>query len=188
MPDAAGRLDTAVVSAPQFLRDGFVVLRQCVPAPELPALRAAVEGMAERHLARDADVLPPSYSSFRLNIHDQVPSQEADAVVRYCLGPNTLGVSDALLGRGDAVGQPVQHSTICIAMQVLCSGNADHGATDCHRDASSSGQAPLGGMQDDMQANGIAYCQWNVACPLPIVQARRINGGTSRCSSGSSLA
>lgn len=165
-PDGEGRLDTVVADGGwrhHFLTNGYCVLRHCVPSGDLPSIREAVEVLAQRRIGGGG--LPESYSSFRLSMADEVPSSEADRVVRFCLGPNTLGVSDQLVNRGldGHSSTPVRHTTICLAIGVICSGNDDHGATDWHRDASSSGQAPLGGMQRDMQANGVGYVQWNIA-------------------------
>ena len=131
-PDGDGRLDTIMPAwRRHFLQEGYCVLRSCVPPEELPSIREAVEVMAQRRITDGS--LPGQYSNFRFGMQDEVPSPEAECVVRFCLGPNTLGVSDALVNRGLDSARPVQHATICIAIGTICSGNDDHGATDWHR-------------------------------------------------------
>ncbi len=131
-PDGDGRLDTIMPAwRRHFLQEGYCVLRSCVPPEELPSIREAVEVMALRRITDGS--LPGQYSNFRFGMQDEVPSPEAECVVRFCLGPNTLGVSDALVNRGLDSARPVQHATICIAIGTICSGNDDHGATDWHR-------------------------------------------------------
>lgn len=136
-PDDDGRLDTVMPAwRHHFLQEGYCVLRSCVPPDQLPSIREAVEVMSQRRIMDGR--LPERYSSFRLAMQDEVPSPEAECVVRFCLGSNTLGVSDALVNRGLDSAPPAQHTTICIAIGALCSGNDDHGATDWHRYSSSA--------------------------------------------------
>ena len=168
-------VDALAVDAQQFLRDGYCVVRSCVPSGELPDLRAAVTRILDLK-KRQPDFVPGSrISPEDLYMHADAgegrtadANADADHLVRFCLGPTTLGVSDMLVNRGASGGSggggPMpRHWTGCIAISALVENEVkDNGATDWHRDASSSGQAPLGGMQADMQANGIAYTQWNI--------------------------
>ena len=82
---------------------------------------------------------------------DSVDVQTAD-VIDFCLGETTFCVSHQLMGAP---------YTALTTFGVLCSGLIDYG--DWHRDASSAGQAPLGGMQPDLVENNPGYVQWNIA-------------------------
>jgi hypothetical protein len=160
-------VEPGAVDPQQFLRDGYCVVQSCVRPDELPALRESVERILDRKKRRPDFGQGSRISSEDLYDDEDVSETDADAdrLVRFCLGPTTLGVSDALVNRGasNTSPPPPRHWTGCIAISALVEDeDTDHGATDWHRDASSSGQAPLGGMQADMQANGVAYTQWNI--------------------------
>ena len=88
----------------------------------------------------------------RLEISEHVCAETAN-VVDFILGETTFGVSRKLM----------QAPEIAVnAMEVLCSGLIEFGYTDWHRDSSAAEQAPLSGLQADLQDNMPGYVQWNI--------------------------
>lgn len=150
------------VDTDQFMRDGYLLLRNVVPADELADMRLTAELMVDAakrnsQAARQegdpqggdwyADVQP------RVQIH-KVVTEETAHLVDFLLGENTLGVSAQLLSGPE--------TAICSA-EISCSGLIDYGYGDWHRDAATAEQAPTSGVQADMMANSIGYVQWNIA-------------------------
>jgi hypothetical protein len=150
------------VDTDQFMRDGYLLLRNVVPADELADMRLTAELMVDAakcnsQAARQegdpqggdwyADVQP------RVKIHEVI-TEETAHLVDFLLGENTLGVSAQLLSGPE--------TAICSA-EISCSGLIDYGYGDWHRDAATAEQAPTSGVQADMMANSIGYVQWNIA-------------------------
>lgn len=145
-----------------FLRDGFVILREVVPADRLAELRDSFEILVERQRtiwARDRKPQDPPGGAWetlaqpRLFFNDLVDRATANAV-EFCLHENTFGVSQALMrGRDTAI----------TGMFFMCSPARDHGPAKWHRDVSSGLPAPLEGMQAILRHYGPHYVQWNIA-------------------------
>ena len=146
----------------RFFEEGFLIVRQAVPAGRLGELRLMAEVLVDRcksRSEREREAGGPLggawYASIqpRVNV-DEVVDGETAGLVDFLLGPTVGGVSHRILGAPE--------SSIT-SMQVLCSGLVDHGATDWHRDSSAAEQAPLCGLQRDLMANRPGYVQWNIA-------------------------
>ena len=152
----------------QFLEDGFLIVRQVIPAEQLETLRAAYELLVERQKvvwARQRGPDDPPGGAWetgaqpRLSVHsmgDQIDAGAAPAVEIWCHG-NTQGVSSRLLGVEDAG---------VTEMMLMCSPVRDHGTgghRGWHRDFYPPHTAPLQGYTDDIIENGPRYVQWNLA-------------------------
>jgi hypothetical protein len=164
-PDTAGRLDTVVSPlCQQFLADGYLVLSQVVRPDELQALRDEVEVLGSRTVQRaDPPFDPEAVTSWHITA-EVVADADMYRVLEFAWGHNTLGVSRVLMGGGQAVPNG--------GVGVLCSGghaaagvyrSAGTHVGDWHRDIDTREMTPLGGMQDDMQANCAGSVQWNIA-------------------------
>ena len=150
------------VDTEQFMRDGYLLLRNVVPPDKLAAMRLTAELMvdaAKRNSAAARLEGDPQGGSWyaqvqsRVEVHEVV-TEETAHLVDFYLGETILGVSEQLLGGPE--------TAICSA-QITCSGLIDYGYGDWHRDASSAEQAPTSGVQVDMIANSIGSVQWNIA-------------------------
>jgi ectoine hydroxylase-related dioxygenase (phytanoyl-CoA dioxygenase family) len=149
------------VDSGQFLEDGFLVLREVVPAAQLEGLRAGFETLVERQRevwARERAPEDPPGGAWetsaqpRLVFQTLVDRETADTVA-FCLHGNTLGVSRQLMQAPEAA---------VTAMFFMCSPVRDHGPSNWHRDIHPIDQAPLCGLQQDLLANAPGYLQWNI--------------------------
>ena len=150
------------VDPKQLLEDGYLILPQVVPPQELYDLRASVDLLATRHKvisARDRKPGEPPGGAWqsarqpRVEI-DTVVDEITANVLEFCLGENTLGVSQQLMQAREAT---------ITNIQVMCSPIRDYGYTDWHRDIDPMEQTPLDGLQMDLVANYPGYVQWNIA-------------------------
>ena len=149
------------VDLQQLLEDGFLVLYQVVPPDQLDALRLSVEVLVDRQKARseaergaDESLGGKWYAAAQPRIFiDELLCAETANVVDFILGETTFGVSQQLM---------CAPTTAVNAMMVLCSGLIEYGKTDWHRDSSAAEQAPLCGLQADLQENMPGYLQWNI--------------------------
>jgi hypothetical protein len=149
------------VDPQQLLEDGYLILRQVVQPDQLDALRLSVEVLVDRQKARsaaergaDESLGGTWYAAAQPRLFiDELLCAETANVVDLVLGERTFGVSQQLMCAPE---------TVVNAMMVLCSGLIEFGYTDWHRDSSAAEQAPLGGLQADLQDNMPGYLQWNI--------------------------
>ena len=142
----------------QFLDDGFVILKNVIPPERLDELRASFETLVDRQQAIWArDPEDPGNHAYKVKqprLAFQTGIDEATAnTVEFCLHENTLGVSRQALRTPDAAP---------IAMFLMCNPVTHYGPDLWHRDIQPQNQAPLGGLQSDLLANGPGYVQWNI--------------------------
>ena len=150
----------------QFLEEGYVVLRNVIPADELDALRASYEILVERQKtiwARERKPDEPPGGAWatsrqpRLHLHqgplaDLIDKDTASAVEVW-LHENTQGASSELLGVSDAA---------VTEMMLMCNPVRDRGPAHWHRDLYPPYGAPLQGYVDDIIESGPRYVQWNL--------------------------
>lgn len=150
----------------QFLEEGYVVLRNVIPANELDGLRASYEILVERQKAIWAQEREPNdppggvwetSAQPRLLLHqsplaDLIDKDTASAVEIW-LHDNTQGTSSELLGVPDAA---------VTEMMLMCNPVRDRGPAHWHRDLYPPYGAPLQGYVDDIIEAGPRYVQWNL--------------------------
>ena len=150
----------------QFLEEGYVVLRNVIPAAELDALRASYEILVERQKViwaqeRKPDDPPggvweasaqPRLLLQRSPLADSIDEDTASAVEIW-LHENTQGASSELLGVSDAE---------VTEMMLMCNPVRDRGPAHWHRDLYPPYGAPLQGYVDDIIESGPRYVQWNL--------------------------
>ena len=150
----------------QFLEEGYVVLRNVIPADELDALRASYEILVERQKViwaqeRKPDDPPrgvwetsrqPRLLLHRSPLADSIDKDTASAVEIW-LHENTQGASSELLGVSDAA---------VTEMMLMCNPVRDRGPAHWHRDLYPPYGAPLQGYVDDIIESGPRYVQWNL--------------------------
>ncbi len=150
----------------QFLEEGYVVLRNVIPADELEALRKSYEILVERQKIIWAQERKPddppggvweASAQPRLLLHqnpivDQIDEDTASAVEIW-LHENTQGASSELLGVSDAA---------VTEMMLMCNPVRDRGPAHWHRDLYPPYGAPLQGYVDDIIESGPRYVQWNL--------------------------
>ena len=150
------------VDAKQFLKDGYLILRQAVAPERLDHMRLLVELMVDKSKAmsvaeRTADdpLGGAWYAGGQPRVEVPVVVDEGTAeFVDFCLEENTMGVSRKILQESRCV---------LSGIQVMCSPIIDFGHTDWHRDSSAITQAPLFGLAQDLLENKTGYVQWNIA-------------------------
>ncbi len=150
----------------KFLEEGYVVLRNVIPADELEALRASYEILVERQKViwaqeREPDEPPggvwetsaqPRLLLHRSPLADLIDEETASAVEIW-LHENTQGASSELLGVSDAA---------VTEMMLMCNPVRDRGPAHWHRDLYPPYGAPLQGYVDDIVESGPRYVQWNL--------------------------
>ena len=150
----------------QFLEEGYVVLRNVIPADELDALRTSYEILVERQKViwaqeRKPDEPPggvwevsaqPRLLLNRSPLADLIDEDTA-STVEIWLHENTQGASSELLGVPDAA---------VTEMMLMCNPVRDRGPAHWHRDLYPPYGAPLQGYVDDIIESGPRYVQWNL--------------------------
>ena len=148
-----------------FRSDGYVILRDVVPAAQLQSLRATIDELVARQRGGDPawDTNPTPRANLALHV-DPSTRETLD----FVLGDNTLGVSTQILDCAD-------DQVAMTAMTVLCNPEFEPTETpvsgqswgtdprNWHRDIRPDHDAPLSALLDDERANGAAYTQWNIA-------------------------
>ena len=140
------------IDSSQFLKDGYLVIKNVVPPDQLAPLRHSCEILAERQRAlsiSDWESVPSPTVAI-----NEVCDSETMNVVRFLLHDNTMGVSQQLLNSSQLA---------LVLMQVMCNPIKDFGPGSWHRDIKPNYQAPLCGVQEDMMTNGPSFLQWNIA-------------------------
>ena len=148
-----------------FKSDGFLVVRNVIPLPRLPAIRAAFEQIVQNGLAKDPGFKEAWQGSAQPRLmhwerHCSDPLTAGALELMY--GPTTLGVSEQLLAAESDHGAPVVGAPA--AFMLMCSPpETNHGPAHWHRDMHPNDQAPLGWIRRDGLANGYPLIQWNIA-------------------------
>ena len=152
------------VNRDQFLEQGYVILRHCIPPEMLDAVRTACEKMVDRQRAIWASERAPDdpaggvwETAAQPRLHLQTMQGQIDAEtalsIEIWLHENLQGASSELLGLEDAA---------VTEMMMMCSPVRDHGPAKWHRDFYPPYCAPLQGYVDDILENGPRYVQWNI--------------------------
>ena len=154
------------VDRSQFLEEGYVVLRNVIPAGELEALRASYEILVERQKviwAQERKPEDPPGGAWetsrqpRLLLHQNpladLIDEDTASAVEIWLHENTQGASSELLGVSDAA---------VTEMMLMCNPVRDRGPAHWHRDLYPPYGAPLQGYVDDIIESGPRYVQWNL--------------------------
>ena len=155
------------VDRDRFLEEGYLIVRDIVPAEELDALREAFEILVEYQKAiwvreRKPDEPPggqwEAHRQPRLQIHrpplvHKIDERSAPAVEIW-LNERMHGLSSQLLDDEDAA---------LTEMMLMCSPQKDHGPAKWHRDMYPPYAAPLQGYIDDILETGPRYVQWNLS-------------------------
>ena len=145
----------------QFLRDGFLVVRDAIPSPELKSLRTSYETL----LDRQRDVWrqerspgdPPgglwdTAAQPRLRgCENFVDSETADAV--------ELWLSEPILG---TARQLIDSDVGVTGMYMMCNPTYDYGPANWHRDIHPIDLGPMEQMQKALIESGPTYIQWNI--------------------------
>jgi hypothetical protein len=148
----------------QFHSDGFLIIRNAIPADKLESLRNSVDTLVAR--ARAADPSWDTTPAPRTPLCKLVDADTLD-VVDVTQQDNILRLSAELLDcPRDAIALTVMH--------VLCNPEFEPETplpgqgtgTDprnWHRDIRPDHDGPLAALIDDVKANGTGYVQWNIA-------------------------
>ena len=148
----------------KFLQEGYLVLREVVPADRLVSLRAESELLVERQKARwvaerAADDPPggvwetSAQPRLQLGTTPGLVDAATAGFITFWLHENTLGVSRELLQLPQAA---------VTEMMMMCNPISDRGPAAWHRDIHPFDTAPLQGYIDDIAENGPRYVQWNI--------------------------
>ena len=149
------------VDPQQFIDDGYVIVRECLPPDLLDQLRDSFATLVERQReiwAREAqpDDAPGGVweTSHQPRLwYDQVVDAATADTVDLTLHENTMGVSRQLMRCEDA-------APLCFFL--MCSPVKDCGPAQWHRDIHPIDQAPLTGLERDLLENAPGAIQWNV--------------------------
>ncbi len=151
------------VNQAQFMEEGYLIIRNVIPADKLEAIRASYEILVERQKAiwareRQPDDPPggvwETHQQPRLSHVEALIDQATANAVELWLHENTLGVSRQLIRAPELA---------VTEMMLMCNPVRDHpGGTGWHRDFHPATQAPVEGLTTDLQENGPGYVQWNI--------------------------
>ena len=143
-----------------LLENGFCIVRNAVPPPELEHLRTVFEGL----LHRQREVWR----------RERGPDDPPGGVWETAAQPRLVGYDGLVDGDTSAavgllLGRPLQVSRRIMASEaaptqfmMMCNPVRDHGPAAWHRDIHPIDQAPVTGLQQDLLANGPGYLQWNL--------------------------
>ena len=143
-------------------RDGYLILRNVIPAEELDAVRTVCEAILDRQREiwrREAGPGDPPGGVWDSRPQPRVPEFErlVDAetalAVELWLSEPIMGVSREVLSGTEAV--PMH-------MMMMCNPRTDHGPAKWHRDIGPLEVAPLWLLQEELAETGPRYLQWNL--------------------------
>ena len=143
-------------------RDGYLILRNVIPADEIDAVRTACEGLLDRQRdiwRRQAGPDDPPGGMWDKHPQPRVPAFErlVDAetarAVELWLSDPIMGTSRELLSQPEAV--PME-------MMMMCNPRTEHGPAKWHRDIGADDMAPLWLLQEELAETGPRYLQWNL--------------------------
>ncbi len=143
-------------------RDGYLILRNVIPAERLDAVREACEGLLDRqreiwrHEAGPDD-LPGGVWDMRpqprVPAFENIVDAETALAVELWLSDPIMGASREMLSGTEAV--PMH-------MMMMCNPRTDHGPAKWHRDIGPLEVAPLWLLQEELAETGPRYLQWNL--------------------------
>lgn len=155
------------VNRTQFMEEGYLVLREVIPADELDALRQSYELMVSRQRdiwAKERQLNDPpggvweTSAQPRLNLGREplagLVDEKTASTIEIWAHENMQGVSSELLGVEDAG---------VTEMMLMCNPVSDRGPAAWHRDHHPIDTAPLQGYLDDILETGPRYVQWNLS-------------------------
>ena len=143
-------------------RDGYLILRNVIPADEIDAVRAACEGLLDRQRdiwRREAGPDDPpggmwdKHPQARVAAFERLVDAETARAVELWLSDPIMGTSRELLSQPEAV--PME-------MMMMCNPRTDHGPAKWHRDIGADDMAPLWLLQEELAETGPRYLQWNL--------------------------
>ncbi len=146
----------------QFMEDGFLIVPGVIPPDRLDDLRARFEVLVDRQKAISAKNRRPgdppggaweTRDLPRLSVNDGVAPETAETL-ELLLHENIMKVNRTLMRAPDFAPQ---------RMFLMCNPVHDHGPGRWHFDINTAEQPPLGGLHQDLAANGPASVQWNIA-------------------------
>ncbi len=152
------------VDRDQFLKEGFLVLRNVIPPEMLDELRTGYEILVDRQREIWASQRRPedppgghweasAQPRLMLNSMGKHMNERTACAVEHWVHENTQGVSSELLGVPDAG---------VTEMMLMCNPVSDQGPANWHRDLHPIDTAPLQAYIDDIVENGPPYVQWNI--------------------------
>ena len=143
-------------------RDGYVILRNVIPAEELDAMREVSEAILDRQREiwrREAGPDDPPGGVWdtrpqpRVSDMERLVDADTARAVELWLGEPVLGVCRELLCLPEA--SPM-------LMSMMCNPRTDHGPAKWHRDIHPIDMAPLRLLQAEILETGPRYLQWNI--------------------------
>ena len=143
-------------------RDGYLFVRNVIPADRLDTVREACEGLLERQREvwrREAGPDDPPGGTWEKHMQPRVPDfhalvdKETAPAVELWLSEPVMGTSRELLSGTKAI--PMH-------MMMMCNPRVDHGPAKWHRDIGNNGVAPLWLLQEELAETGPRYLQWNL--------------------------
>ena len=160
------------VDPQQFIENGYVIVRDCVPPERLDELRDSFEVLVDRQRAiwrREKEPNDPpggvwdTHQQPRVSF-DTVVDEPTANTIEFCLHENTMGVARQLM-RAPDVGM---HQ-----MAIMCNPVSDHGPDPWHRDVSPASDAPVEGLADGYDRKRSRIC----AVEYPTIRRQRPVGG-----------
>ena len=150
------------VDRDRFLEEGYLIIRDAIPADKLESVRRSYEPLVERQVEiwRSEDPAGNMWDTHKQpRINLTAPSlatyidDSLTPAVDVWFEENIRGVSTALLEEPDAA---------VAGMMMMCNPVTDHGPSGWHRDLHPIDTAPLQGYIDDIVETGPRYVQWNI--------------------------
>ncbi|MAG36219.1 MAG: hypothetical protein CL878_08240, partial [Dehalococcoidia bacterium] len=154
------------VDRDRFMEQGFLVIREVIPADRLPAMRTSCETILDRKKvvwARERQPGDPPGGVWEtarqprvlMEIPGPIDEETANVVEDFWVADQTLDICNQLLYNPEP--------NVVTPMMMMCSPVRDHpGGTGWHRDVHPIDMAPLAALQADFLENGPRYTQWNV--------------------------
>ena len=153
------------VDMDQFMEQGYLILRNVIPADKLEAMRGSCETILDRQKAvwaseRGSDDPPGGqYEMVRqprvyMERPGLIDEQTANVIEDFWVADETLDIASQLLCN------PEPNVT---SMMMMCNPVRDWpGGTGWHRDVHPVDMAPMDALAADLIENGPRYTQWNV--------------------------
>ena len=146
----------------KLMRDGYLLIRNAIPARELESLRRSYETLLDRQRAvwrrqRKPDDPPGGlWDTARqprlVDAEKFIDAETANAV--------ELWLSDPIRGAAAELLQDEQ--TAVMGMYMMCNPTFDYGPAEWHRDVDAADSGPLQPLQDSVREDGPTYLQWNI--------------------------
>ncbi len=153
------------VDRDQFIDQGYLILRDFIPADKMEAMRASCDTILERQKvvwARERGPGDPPGGVYETHRQPRVffewpgliDEETANVIEDFWVADDTLDTASRLLCN------PEPNIT---QMMMMCNPVRDHpGGTGWHRDVHPVDMAPMDALAADLTENGPRYTQWNV--------------------------